>query len=31
MGFTGPEKSALLTDLGVALTDRGTSRAMRGG
>ena len=23
MGFTGPEKSALLTDLGVALTDRG--------
>ena len=23
MGFTGPEKSALLTDLGVTLTDRG--------
>jgi glutamate synthase (NADPH/NADH) small chain len=23
MGFTGPEKSALLTDLGVAMTDRG--------
>ena len=23
MGFIGPEKSALLTDLGVALTDRG--------
>ena len=23
MGFTGPEKGALLTDLGVALTDRG--------
>ena len=23
MGFTGPEKSALLTDLGVARTDRG--------
>jgi len=23
MGFTGPEKNALLTDLGVALTDRG--------
>jgi glutamate synthase (NADPH/NADH) small chain len=23
MGFTGPEKSALLTDLGVALTERG--------
>jgi len=23
MGFTGPEKGALLTDLGVAMTERG--------
>ena len=31
MGFLGPEKSRLLTDLGVKLTDRGTCGATSSG